>query len=441
MDPTYIALITIAAMIISIVLGVYVGVALALTSMVGLWLITGDINIAMGLIGSTAYRGAMEYIFGTVPLFVLMGSFANLSGISREIYDAAAVVFARVRGGLGITTVIANAIFAALTGVSIASAAIFSKIAVPQMKRLGYEKKFSLGTVATSSILGMLIPPSLLFIVYGILTEEAIGTLFLAGVIPGILVTILLCGQVILTARLRPALVGGDPRLLGRGTLGSARRLRIVIKLWPVAALVLLVLGGLYSGYFTPTEAGAIGASGTFLLTCLKRRLTRAGLWQALLDTGYTMAAVFLLFLCAQMYSRMLTISGLPFLLSEWASALDVPPMVVILIFCGLFLLLGVILDSTSILLVTIPLMAPVVETMGFNLIWFGVVSVVAIEVGLITPPFGMVVFAMKAALGEEATVEEIFRGSLPFILTLLSALGLLLLFPGLSLWLPEILK
>jgi tripartite ATP-independent transporter DctM subunit len=343
-------------------------------------------------------------------------------------------MFSRLRGGLGIATVFANAIFAAITGVSVASAAVFSKIAIPQMERLGYDRRFALGTVAGSSVLGMLIPPSVLLIIYGILAEEAIGKLFMAGVIPGILLAFVLSLGIFVMVLTRPHLGGEKPEMerLGFGTL-----IATFFKPWAFVALILVVLGGIYIGFFTPTEAGAIGAFGAFLLVALKGRMKLKSLWNVLLETGYTTASIFLLLITAQMYSRMLTISGLPAEVSEFVTTLPIAPIFVILLFMGIFIILGAILDSTSILLVTIPLMLPVVQSLRFDIIWFGIIAVVAVEMGLLTPPFGMVVYAMKATLASEATIEEIFTGSFPFLIMILIVLALLIFFPPLSTWLP----
>ena len=435
MEPTTIALITIGILMVAILCGVYVGVALAATSVLGLWLIKGSFTAGLMILGSTSYRAVMDYVFGVVPMFILMGLLANLSGASKELYDSANALFARIRGGLGIATVLANAIFAAITGVSVASAAVFSKIAIPQMERLGYDKRFALGTVAGSSVLGMLIPPSILLIVYGILTEEAIGKLFAAGVIPGILLSVVLSIGIYIMVLMKPS-IGGERPVVDENE--QQHFFRTLFRPWAFLVLIALVLGGIYIGWFTPTEAGAIGAMGAFLLSAIKRQLSVTALWNVLLETGYSTASIFFLLITAQMYSRMLTISGLPGKVSGFVTAMPVAPIVIILMFMAIFLILGAFLDSTSILLVTIPLMMPAITSLNYNLIWFGVVSVVAVETGLLTPPFGMVVYAMKATLGDQTTIEEIFAGSFPFLIMMLVVLAILIAFPGLSTWLPS---
>lgn len=436
MDPITIALLTVAGVFILVLAGVHIGVSLALLSVLGIWAITGKGAVAVSLLNTTAYSSVMDYIFAVIPLFVLMGILANLSGATRDLFSSAQVLFGRIRGGLGIATVIANAVFAAITGVSVASAAVFSKLAIPEMMRLRYDRKFAYGIVAGSAILGMLIPPSILMIVYGVLTEQSIGKLFAAGIGPGVVVSIILSAGIWLRVRLNPAIAP----MTDAGTITRADMLRAAVKPWAVVLLILLVLGGLYGGLFTPTEAGAVGAAGALVLALVARQVNRASAREVLMDVGRSTASIFLLLIAAQMYSRMLTISGLASALSEWAAGLKVPGMVIVLAFVLVFLLLGMIIDSVSILLLTIPIMYPVVIKLGYDPIWFGMVSIVAIEIGLLTPPFGMVPFAMQASLGRSASLEEIFAGSFPFTLLLGVALGCVIAIPPLSTWLPSVL-
>ena len=379
----------------------------------------------------------MDYVFAVAPLFIMMGLLANLSKASNELYDAANALFARVRGGLAIATVIANAIFAAITGVSVASAAIFSKIALPQMERLGYDKRFAVGTVAGSSVLGMLIPPSILFIVYGILAEEGIGKMFIAGIVPGIVLTIVYSIGVFLIVSLKPEVIKNWD--LARKEASKTMTWKIVFRPWAIGIIIALVLGGIWLGFFTPTEAAAVGAFGAFIITLLKRNLTRRGLWEVLLETSYSTTAICLLLISAQMYSRMLTMSGLTTKLNQFFMSLSDAPMVTIWLFIVVFLILGCIIDSCSILILTIPLMLPSIKHFGYSPVWFGVVAVVAVEMGLLTPPFGMVVFAMKATLGDKVTLGEIFRGSVPYLIMMFLVLILLIYIPWLSTWLPSL--
>ncbi len=435
-DPLTLAAISIIVLFVLILAGVHIGVSLASVSVIGIWGITGKLRVAVSLLETTAYSAVMDYIFAVIPLFVLMGLLASMSGSTTELFSSAQVFLGRVRGGLGIATVFANAVFAAITGVSVASAAVFSKIAIPEMERLEYDRKFGLGIVAGSAILGMLIPPSILMIVYGVLTEESIGRLFVAGIIPGILVTLVLCAGIWVMVAIKPE-IGG--RIEKVGSLNFKKITTTVLKPWGVIALIILVLGGIYGGFFTPTEAGAIGASGAFILVLLKRKFSLKGFWSILMASGQTTASIFLLLITAQMYSRMLTLSGLASSLSEWTAALPVPPIFIILAFILIMFFLGMILDSVSILLLTIPIMFPIIVKLGYDPIWFGIVAIVAIEVGLLTPPFGMVIFSMKSALGADVEIEEIFLGSVPFLLMLIISLMILITFPSLITWLPSL--
>lgn len=437
MDPLFIGLITVVLLFILILLGVHIGVSLAIMSVVGVWWIVGKTSVAVGLLGTVAFSSIMNYTLGVVPMFVLMGLMTNVSGATKDLYDAANVWFGRLRGGLGIATVIANAVFSAVSGVSIASAAMFSKISLPQMLAHGYDKKLALGTVAGSSLLGMLIPPSILLILYGVLANESIGKLFIAGVVPGILLVVIYSVGISLMVRFRPSLVRET------ATTGAEKEFKkfslVTLRSWGIVALILLVLGGIYCGFFTPTEAGGIGAFGALVLAVVKRRLTWANAWNTLLETGYVTASIFFLLIAAQMYSKMLAISGLASWVSEFCSSLPVPPIVIIIFFMLIYIVMGMVLDSISMLLITIPLMIPVVRTLGLDPVWFGIICVVAIEMGLLTPPFGLVVYTMKAALGDEVTIEEIFMGSFPFLIMMLIFLICLVAFPSISLWLPNL--
>ena len=435
--PTTLALISVALLFGLILLGVHIGVALAAVSVLTLWLISGKFAVAISLLQTTAYSAVMDYVFAVVPLFVLMGIFATVSGATRELFASAQALLGRVRGGIGIATVFANAVFAAITGVSVASAAVFSKVALPEMERLNYDRRFSLGIVAGSAILGMLIPPSVLMIVYGVLTEQAIGKLFIAGIVPGLVVMAVLSLGIWTMVLVKPRLGGRqvEVRRLDLRTL-----VRVAAAPWAVVALVCLVVGGIWGGFFTPTEAGAVGAAGGFLLIFINRqKLTLRGLWQILLDAGQTTASIFLLLICAQMYSRVLTMSGLAGNVTQWVTALAIPPIFIVLGFIVVFVLLGCILDSTSIIILTIPLMHPIAVNLGYDPLWFAIVAILSIEIGLLTPPFGMVAFAMKSAIGKTVQVEEIFAGVIPFILLLGLALGIIIAFPRLSTWLPSL--
>lgn len=435
-DALTVGALSVAVIFILILLGFHIGVALAAVSFAGVYLMTGKLMVAASILQTTAFHGVNDYIFAVIPLFVVMGLFATESGATRDLFDAAESLMRRMRGGIGIATVLANAIFAAITGVSVASAAVFSKLAIPEMNRLGYERRFSLGIVASSALLGMLIPPSILMIIYGVITEESIGKLFAAGVGPGLVVAAALSATILLRVHLNPALAGHE----GQGDARASPRLQAIVKIWPIAVLIALVLGGIYGGLFTPTEAGAIGALGALVLIAARGRFTGAALMTMLLETGKACASIFFLLITAQMYSRMLTLSRLPDTLTQWASGLAVPGLVILFAFIVVLLILGCIIDSVSILLLTMPIMVPIAQSFGYDKIWFGMIAIVTVEIGLLTPPFGMVVFAMKAALPDDVKIEDIFLGCVPFFAALLASLGLVIAFPAISHFLPRLL-
>jgi len=424
--PFDIGLIALAAMFVTVLAGLFVPVALMLCSFLGVWAIKGSPVLASKLMALAANDSISSYFFGVVPLFVLMGFIVAEAGLGRDAFDVANAMFRRLRGGLGVGTVGANAIFAAITGISIASAAVFTKIAVPQMIRHGYAPRFAVGVVAGSSVLGMMIPPSLLLILYGILTEQSIGDLFIAGIGPGLLLAVFFAAGIVLMAIFTPGFVGrpeGAPEALPPRAL--------LAKGLPIAALITLVLGGIYGGLFTPVEAGAVGAIGALLIGVALRRLTWAGLWRVLVDTGLVTATVCFLIIAAQMYSRMLALSGVPAGLGAWAAGADLGFWGLMILYVLIVIALGMILDSSSIMLILVPLMLPVVVPMGVDLVWFGIVTVLAVEIGLLTPPFGISVYVIKATLDDPTiTLAEIFKGAAPFALIMLVVLALIIVFP-----------
>lgn len=441
LSPGLLALITFSILMVLILSGVQLCTSLMITSVIGVFLITNNFSTAMNVLAQAAWAQIRQYMFGVIPLFVLMGMLANLSGASQELYDSASLLLKRVRGGVGIATIIANAIFAAITGVSIASAAVFTKIAFPQMTRLNYNRRVAVGTVSGSAVLGMLIPPSLLMIVYGSQADTSIGKLFIAGVGPGIVLTIAFIITILLIAKLHPDYI---PEVEPLTEEEKKNFWKIVLKPWAIILLIVISLGGIWMGFFTPTEAGGVGAFGAFLIVLLKRKFNVKTMWDTLLSTASTTGGVLILLISANTYSKCLSMAGVINLISNFLENLNVPPVVVILIFMVILLALGCILDSTSILLLTIPLMVPTIRTLGYDPVWFGIVMIISVECGLITPPFGMNVYTVKAALmgipgGEDATIEEIFAGSMPFLIAMLVVLLMCIFVPGIVTFLPNL--
>ena len=436
MSPVTIGLISLILLLAMVLMGCHIGTSLMVMSVVGIYLSTGSLGVAINILGTTAFSAIRDYAFGVIPLFVLMGLLANLSGASSDLFNAADAMLRKVKGGLAIATVFANAIFAAITGVSIASAAVFTKIALPPMKRLGYDKKFAVGTIAGSSVLGMLIPPSLLMIVYGMLAEVSIGKLFVAGVLPGIMMALIYIIGISVMVKVKPALIQ-QPREEGaEDSYEESSRLKAIIKPWPMVLLIVVTLGGIWGGFFTPIEAGGVGAFGALILVICKRKFTLKAMWDTLLETGITTGSVLFLLISAQMYSRMLAMTGVVSMVGKAVTELPLPHMAIIVIFILVWIALGCILDSTSILLLTIPLMVPIVRSFGMDLVWFGIVGIVAIETGLLTPPFGMSVYTIKSSMkasegGDEMTLVDIFAGSMPFLLMMFLCIALMLVFPS----------
>jgi tripartite ATP-independent transporter DctM subunit len=429
MDDVNLGFLLIGAMVGLIVLGLPIGLSLISTAAVGVWLIRDNPDLAFRFTALAAYSGIQDYIFATIPLFVLMGLLVSVSDVGRDTFEVAQALLRRIRGGLGMATVGANAVFAAVTGVSIASAAVFTKVAVPEMVRHGYSMRFASGTVAGSSILGMLIPPSLLMIVYGVLAEVSIGNMFIAGVIPGLIIALGFAVMIWTTAAFFPERImtrATEPALSQRAMPSG----EMAVKAVPIMALVVLILGGLYTGFFTPTEAGAVGAAGALAVALLRRRLDGPKFWRVLRETGLVSAAILFLLIAAGLYSRMLSMAGVPQAIGEMVEQLGLGPYGFLAVFVVIVLLMGMILDSTSILLI----MVPIASAMGFDLIHFGIITIIAVEMGLLTPPFGISVFTVKATLNDPRVgIETIFAGALPFVAVMGIALVLIAMVPWLA--------
>jgi tripartite ATP-independent transporter DctM subunit len=372
--------------------------------------------------------------FATVPAFVMMGLVVSRAGLGRDIYDFAHDLFRPLRGGLGVATVAANAVFASVTGSSIASASVFTKVAVPEMLRFGYGRRFAVGVVAGSSVLGMIIPPSVMLIIYAVVTEQSVGAMFLAGVVPGLLLAFVYCLAIPLLHRFAPRYVGGAA--VSGGWPSPARLAAgLVTQVGPIAALVALVLGGIYGGVLTPVESGAAGTVAAVLIGLAKRRLDRAALWSALVETGRITANILFLIIAASIYSRMLGIAGLPTLFGEWLAAVDMSFFGLMLMYVLVLLALGTIIDTASIILIVVPLFLQALEPFNVHLVWFGIITVIGAEIGLLTPPFGISCFVIKAALGEASiSLRDVFMGAAPFAALMLAVLWLLIAFPGISL-------
>ncbi len=432
MDPITVGLIAIVLMLSLIYFGAHIGIALMFVSFVSVSMLKTPV-IAARMVAAAANDTLQDYLFGVVPLFVLMGLLVSVSGVGRDTFDVAQWLMRRVKGGLGVATVASNAVFAAITGISIASASVFTKVAVPEMIRHGYTPRFSVGVVAGSSVLGMLIPPSLLMIIYGVLSEQSIGRMFIAGIIPGIVLAIMFSVMIVTMAHLMPQRLyvarDADHVADHTETIGSA-----IIKAIPIVALIGVVLGGLYGGLFTPTEAGAAGAAGALIIALVRRTLGPRQFWRVLVETGQVTVSVLFLVMAASLYSRMLALTGLPATVATAITTLGLELYGFLGVYVLVVLGLGCIIDSVSIMLIMLPIVLPIATQFGMDLVWFGVVTVVAVEIGLITPPFGISVYTVKATLNNpNITIRDIFAGSFPFVLCMAAVLVILIIFPSLS--------
>ena len=431
MTPLDIGLASVVAIVILIYLGVYIPIALGVVSLLSIWIMRDNLDLSINLLRIALGDSVMEYTFATVPLFTFMGLIVSRAGLGSDIYDVMNAGFRRVKGGIGMATVGANAVFAAVTGSSIASASVFATVAVPQMLRYDYHRRFAVGVVAGSSVLGMIIPPSAMLIIYSFVAEQSVGEMFLAGVIPGCLLAIAYVAAIWLAGMFIPAAIGG--RTIEDFT--PMPMTEVAQKTLPLVFLIATVLGGIYTGWLTPVEAGAAGAALGLLIALLRRRLTLEVFWKTLLETGHITAAILFLITAASIYSRMLGLAGLPNELGDIIARNQFSFAMIMFIYVCLMLFLGTLLDTASIILIVVPLFLPLIEPMGLSPVWFGIVTVIGAEIGLLTPPLGISCFVIKSTLNDSRiSLKDVFLGALPFALVMLLVLFALIRFPELSL-------
>lgn len=430
MSGVEVGIYSILAILVLIQLGMHVAIALMGVSFIGVYLVKGKLVVAGALLSQAALDGVERYSFGVIPLFVLMGVLVGACGLGRDVFDVAGQLFRRFRGGLGIATVFANAIFAAVNGTSIASASVFTKVAVPELVRQGYTPRFSVGVVAGSSVLGMLIPPSLLLILFGIIAEVSIGDLFTAGIIPGVILAVLFSVAILFMARFFPRFTGNP----GASDLPEMSRFTMLLKSAPIILLIALVLGGIYGGFFTPTEAGGVGALGALIIALIKGRLSGREIWRIMLEVGQVTASITFLIIAAHMYSRLLALTGLPNAMTGLLASWELGLYGILVLYLIAIVLLGTILDSSSILLILLPLILPVIQPFGVDLVWFGILTIIAVEVGLLTPPLGVACFVIKANLDDDRiSLNDIFAGAAPFALIMVLLVALVVAMPWLA--------
>jgi len=432
MTPQIIGLAGIAILVAMIFLRVPIGAALLLVGLGGYWAVDGS-RTALYTLGDIPFRIAQAYALSVVPLFLLMGVVASRTRMAAELFTAANALFAGLRGGLAMGTVGACAGFGAICGSSLATASTMTRVSIPEMRRHGYSDAIASGVVASGGTLGILIPPSIILIIYAIIAQESVPSLFAAALIPGLMLAGLHLVTLVILSRLRPADLPPAPRM------GGAERLRAIAGFWKMAVIFGLVVGGIYRGWFSPTEAAAIGALLTILMGFATRQLSVPVLGSAFRETVVTTGMLFFIVLGAFMFAAFMVQTRIPATLGDWITAQGFAPLTIILLLVVIYVVLGCFLDSISMILITVPVFLPIVETLGYSPIWFGVFLVVVAEIGLITPPVGLNIFVIRAQAPDIA-LATIYRGILPFLVTQLTGVALLIAVPALAIWLPDLL-
>ena len=430
MDSNLLSILVFCLMFLLLAAGMPIGFAMGLSAFLGTLLLL-DASAVLALLGQTASETGLTYDLSVVPMFVLMGYIAGAAGLSESLYRACNAWLGHRRGGLALATIGGCGAFAAICGSSLATAATMSQIALPEMRRYNYDDRLATGAVAAGGTIGILIPPSVLMVIYALLTETSISKLFLAGIIPGILTVLAFMATISIMTRI-------DPSLGPRAERSSfAQRLSALRHVWGTALLFTLVIGGLYVGIFSPTEAASIGAVGALILSILNGRYSHQMLLKSLIDTVKTTAMIFTILIGAILFNNFLILASIPTLISDWISGLPLGKEAILLVILGMYFVLGCLLDSLAMVLLTIPIVFPIIKELGFDPIWFGILVVMVVELGLITPPIGMNVFVIKG-IAKDVPLESIFRGVLPFVVAQLILIATLVAFPQIALWLPS---
>jgi C4-dicarboxylate transporter, DctM subunit len=436
-----VSLIGFIALLLLIMLRLPLGIAMGMVGVIGFGYTQTALygnprgwESALNMMASASFDTGLSYGMSVVPLFLIMGNIITETGMARGLYKAANAFLGHFRGGLALATVVSCGAFSAVCGSSMATAATMSRVAMPSMREYRYADTLATGAIAAGGTLGILIPPSVILVVYGLMTETDIGKLFIAGLLPGLLGMILYMVAVILVVRVNPA---SGPA----GTRSSARqRLSALKGVWAIAVIFIIVMGGIYLGIFTPTEAAGIGAAGAFLIALVSKKLSWTILLTSLSNSARTTATLFFLVIGAIIFSNFINLTGMPNTLRDWVLAQGFSPLMVIILMIGFYLLLGCVLESMSMILLTVPVFYPVVEALGFDLVWFGILVVVVTEISLITPPVGMNVFVLRGMI-TDVSLATIFRGVMPFWYADIVRLLLIALIPGISLFLPNLLS
>jgi C4-dicarboxylate transporter, DctM subunit len=407
--------------------------SMGLVGIVGIGMTRGW-DPALASTAQVVHETGFAYTLSVIPLFILMGNFVARAGLAHELFAAAYAFIGHFRGGLAHATVAACAGFGAICGSSIATAATMSKVAYPSMKKLGYSDSLATGVMAAGGTLGIMIPPSTIMVIYGIITETNIGKLFAAGVIPGILTALLMMAAIVY-------MTSKDPEHAPAGKRSTwSERWAALRGIWGVILLVIVVLGGIYGGLFTATEGAGFGAAGAFLFALARRRLTWAILVQVLVESARTTAMLFTLLIAATIFANFVNFTSMPNDLKEWITHLGLSPVMIITAMMLIYVVLGTVMEELTMVLLTIPLFFPIVTALGFDPVWFGVLIVMIVQIGLISPPVGMNLFVINTLL-PKVGLGNIFKGCWPFVVVMIFVLGLLIAFPQISLWLPSLMK
>ncbi|MBM3383605.1 MAG: TRAP transporter large permease [Betaproteobacteria bacterium] len=435
LSPQVAGWIVLGLLLVWLTLGVHIGVALGLTGFIGIYLTVGP-DAALAQIGTIPFSTTNSFALAVIPLFILMGSFATVAAITTDLFRAAYVWLGNLRGGLAMATVMSSAAFGAASGSTIVNAAVFTRMAMPEMTRFGYDVRLSAGCIAAAGTLAALIPPSILMVVYAVITEQSIGKLLIAGIVPGILTAVIYCGGIYMIARMRPSLAP-----LARIGFTWRQRFESLYGVYGIIILFALVVGGIYGGYFPATYAGAVGAFGAFVIALVKGRLGMKSMVEVLKEAAVTTSVIFIIVIGGIIFARFLTYSGLVEIISTGLLGLGTDKYVYLLGFVLLFLVLGCFIEPIAIMVMTLPIMFPVLVKAGFDPIWLGVVAVKLAEISVLTPPVGLNVFVVKSASPVPVTLGQVFAGVTPFIVLDLLSLVLYVLFPEVLLWLPNLMK
>lgn len=434
-DPATAGIIVAIMLFFLLSMGAHIGVGLGLSGFVGI-LITINERAALAQLATVPFSTTNSFTLAVIPLFILMGALATQAGLTTDLYKAAYNWLGKISGGLAMATTLASAAFGAACGSTIVNAAVFTKMAMPEMTKFGYDKRISAGCIAASGTLASLIPPSILMIIYAVITEQSVARLLVAGLIPGLMSAAIYMLGIYLVARARPDLCPIPNVIITRREKWESLK-----GVWGITFLFILVIGGIYLGFFVPTYAGAVGAFGAFLIVAAKGKLNGKMLVDTFKDAGITTSTIFIIVIGGIIFARFLTYTGLVGDISDWMLALELSPFMYLVGFAVLYLLLGMLIDPIAIMVMTLPVMFPILTSVGYDPIWLGVIAIKLAEISLITPPVGLNVYVVRSASPVPLRLEEVFAGVTPFLMMDFVTLGLLIAFPSIVLFLPNLMS